>query len=101
MRNLVNFCEYFVICSGSSDRQVRAIADFIDTELSDLGMKMRFKEGLKKSDWIVFDAGDVITHIFQKQMREFYRLEYLWQDAKHVTWPDKKSVNAAKRKAST
>lgn len=82
MRKLVNFCDYFVICSGNSVRQVRAIADHIDEELSDQGMPLRFKQGLKNSDWIVFDAGDVVTHVFQKDVREFYGLEYLWQEAK-------------------
>ena len=84
MRNLVNFCDYFVICSGNTARQVRAIADHIDEEFESLGMALRFKQGFKASDWIVFDAGDVVAHIFQKDVREFYGLEYLWQEAKKV-----------------
>ena len=84
MRDLVNFCDYFVICSGNTPRQVRAIADHIDEELGEFGMPLRFKQGLKNSDWVVFDAGDVVTHIFQKNIREFYGLEHLWQDAKKV-----------------
>ena len=47
-------------------------------------MLLRFKQGLKNSDWVVFDAGDVVTHIFQKDVREFYALEHLWQEAKKV-----------------
>jgi ribosome-associated protein len=84
MRKCVNFCDYFVICSGNTVRQVRAIADYIDEELEKLGMALRFKQGFKASDWVVFDAGDVITHIFEKDMREFYGLEHLWQEAKQV-----------------
>lgn len=86
MRKLVNFCDYFVICSGNTDRHVRAVSDHIDEELGAMGMPLRFKQGLKKSDWVVFDAGDVVAHIFQKDVREFYGLEHLWQDAKEVKW---------------
>ncbi len=84
MRKLVNFCDYFVICSGNTARQVRAIADHIDEEFENLGMALRFKQGFKASDWIVFDAGDVVAHIFQTDVREFYGLEHLWQEAKEV-----------------
>ena len=86
MRKLVNFCDYFVICSGSTDRQVHAIADHIDDELGKLGMPLRFRQGLKSSDWVVFDAGDVVVHIFQQDIRKFYGLEYLWQDAKKISF---------------
>ncbi|HBR13932.1 MAG TPA: ribosome silencing factor [Candidatus Omnitrophica bacterium] len=86
MRKVVNFCDYFVICSGNTDRHVRAIADHLKEELGKTGVQARFHEGLKKSDWVVFDTGDVIAHIFQKQAREFYKLEYLWHEAKAVNW---------------
>jgi len=86
MRKVVNFCDYFVICSGNTDRQVRAIADNIDEQFSERGMTLRFKQGLKRSDWVIFDAGDVVVHIFQKDAREFYGLEYLWKEAKEVNF---------------
>ena len=86
MRKLVNFCDYFVICSGNTDRQVRAIADHIDEELDKLGLIARLKKGFKRSDWIVFDTGDVVVHVFQRDVREFYQLEYLWQDARKVKY---------------
>ena len=84
MRKIVNFCDYFVICSGNTVRQVRAIAEHIDEKFSNLGMSLRLKKGFKASDWIVFDAGDVVVHIFVTDVREFYGLEYLWQEAKEV-----------------
>lgn len=87
MRQLVNFCDYFVICSGNTSRQVRAIADHVDDQMGEAGMPLRFKQGLKNSDWIVFDTGDVVMHIFQKDVREFYGLEYLWREAKEVKLP--------------
>lgn len=90
MRKAVNFCDYFVICTGNTDRQVKAIADAIDEGLKDLGNKVSLKEGMQKSDWIVFDMGDIIVHIFQKKVREFYQLEYLWREAPVVPWESRK-----------
>ena len=86
MKKVVNFCDSFVICSGTSDRHVRAIAGSIDEGLTPLGLKIRFRQGLKDATWVIYDAGDVVVHIFQKTTREFYNLEYLWQEAKPVKW---------------
>jgi len=86
MRKIVNFCDYFVVCSGNTDRQVRAIGEYIEESLQGLGMGVRLNHKMNKYDWVVFDVGDVITHIFQKQLREFYKIEYLWQEAKRVKW---------------
>jgi len=86
MRKQVNFCDYFVICSGTSDRQVNAIADNIEEELKKSGVTLKPQGGMRHTNWIVLDAGDVIGHVFQKQAREFYNLEGLWQEAKQITW---------------
>ena len=86
MRKVVHFCDFFVICSGNSDRQVNAIAEAVDEGLKKLGIERHLKQALKESTWVVFDTGDVSTHIFLKQMREFYGLEYLWSEAKRVKW---------------
>ncbi|MBU0469614.1 MAG: ribosome silencing factor [Candidatus Omnitrophica bacterium] len=84
MKDVVNFCDYFVICSGTTDRHVGGISDNIEDGLHELGIKSKLKQGVKKSDWVVFDLGDVVTHVFQKQSRKFYALEYLWQEAKRI-----------------
>lgn len=84
MRKVVNFCDYFVICSGTSDRHVRAIADGIEENLKKLGRNIQPKEGTQEGTWVVFDLGDIIAHIFEKDIREFYNLEYLWREAKKV-----------------
>jgi ribosome-associated protein len=89
LKKLVNFCDYFVLCSGGSERQNRAIADHIEGELKDRGLIKRFKQDDRDLSWIVLDAGSVVTHIFLKQAREFYGLEYLWQEAKQVAWQGK------------
>ena len=85
MRKVANFCDYFVICTGNSDRQARAIADGIIDGLKDAGQKVRHQQGLSDARWVIVDLGDVVAHVFEREMREFYGLEYLWQDAKHVS----------------
>lgn len=102
MRNVANFCDYFVICTGTSDRQVKAIADGIELGLKDLGVKIRYKHGLKggvakftgdheaAGSWALLDMGDVVVHIFEPNAREFYSLEYLWRDAPEVSLDSKK-----------
>ena len=86
MRRLVNFCDYFVLCSGTSDRQVNAIVDGIEEGFTKLGLSLPNRHGTKESNWAVLDTGDVVTHVFQKDVREFYGLEHLWQEAKEIDW---------------
>ena len=102
MRNVANFCDYFVICTGNSDRQVKAIADHIELGLHELGIKIRYKHGLKgpatrnaddelAGAWALLDMGDVVVHVFEPNAREFYSLEYLWRDAPEVSLTAQKS----------
>lgn len=86
MRKAANFCDFFVICSGNSDRQVRAIAEGMEEALSKKGLKPLHVEGKEEATWILLDIGDTIAHIFQKDTREFYQLEHLWQDAPKINW---------------
>ncbi|MBF0479044.1 MAG: ribosome silencing factor [Candidatus Omnitrophica bacterium] len=86
MKDIVNFCDYFVICTGNTDRHVKAIADNIEDELAKSGMKISPKQRTGKNDWVIFDIGDIVVHVFQKDTREFYQLEYLWRDAKKIDW---------------
>lgn len=84
MRKVANFCDYFVICSGNTDRQVKAIAQHVELSLEKFGIKIPLKEGVSDSSWIILDSGDVVLHVFDKGSREFYGLEYLWQEAKKI-----------------
>lgn len=86
MRKVVNFCDYFVLCTGNSSRQVRAIAGYIDEKFTELGHKIRFRQGFKDGRWVLLDLGTIVIHIFDKEMREFYSLGYLWREAKKVPW---------------
>ena len=81
VRELCSFADYFVICSGASQRQTSAIADEIDKALHKKGPQLNHKEGDVESGWLLMDYGDVIVHIFGAEEREFYKLDKLWAQA--------------------
>jgi ribosome-associated protein len=81
VRGQTTMTDYFVICSGASDRQLNAIADGIIGGLKDDGIEALSREGEASSHWLLVDFGGVIVHVMSKPEREFYRLEELWQDA--------------------
>jgi ribosome-associated protein len=88
MRGVCNFCDYFVILSGTSLRQVNAIAQAIEEDLDKDRIKSLSKVASgSESGWVVLDFVSVVIHIFYKPMREFYSLERLWSDAKRVRIP--------------
>jgi len=77
--------DYFVICTGTSDRQVRAIAHGIDEQLkSSYGLNPLHLEGLQEATWVLLDYGGVIVHIFDPATRDYYRLEKLWAAAPRI-----------------
>lgn len=77
-------CDYFVICSGLSSTQVRAIAENVEEKLAERGTKKLRIEGLKDGHWVLLDFGAVVVHVFQDHDRQFYNLEHLWGDARVV-----------------
>lgn len=81
LRNITTIADYFVICSGESDMQVKAIADNVDKNLSDEGIKVWKKEGFKALSWVLIDLSDIVVHVFRNESRQFYNLERLWGDA--------------------
>jgi ribosome-associated protein len=84
LHNLNAIADYFVICTGESDRQLKAILDAIDTGLSrELGRDAR-AEGTPDTGWVLLDYGDVVIHIFSVALRDYYRIERLWSKATPV-----------------
>ncbi|MBS4537157.1 ribosome silencing factor [Clostridium sp. D2Q-11] len=81
---ITSIADYFVICSGNSERQTIAIADAIDDKMHKSGYELKAKEGHRSGRWILLDFGDIIVHIFHKEDREFYNLERLWIDGKKL-----------------
>jgi ribosome-associated protein len=85
-----SFADYFIICSGSSHRQVQAIASSIEEELKKKGIRPLGREGFNEGTWILLDYDDIIIHVFYHTTREFYGLERLWADAPIVELTPKK-----------
>lgn len=80
-----DFTDYFVLCSGASERQVQAIADAVDEKLRAGGVRPLHVEGLRGGRWVLLDYGAFVVHVFQEEVRRFYGLERLWSDAPEVT----------------
>ena len=82
LRGLTSLADYFVICTGRSDRQARAIHEAIHQGMKDdHGILPTRVDGATEANWILMDYDDVIVHVFTPELREFYRLEQLWGEA--------------------
>jgi len=82
LRGIVGYTDFFVICSGNTERQTKAIHDAVHRELKDeMRLLPRHAEGAREARWILLDYLDCVVHIFTPDAREFYRLEHLWGEA--------------------
>ena len=84
VRELCSFCNYQLVLSGRSERQVDAIADGIELGLKQLGLRPISTEGARSGQWALLDYGDFVVHVFLHSAREHYDLERLWNDAPRV-----------------
>jgi ribosome-associated protein len=84
LRKAAGFTDYFVLCSGTNPRQIRAIADATTEALAAEGAKPAHVEGYEQSEWILLDYFDFIVHIFAPETRQFYGLERLWGNAERI-----------------
>ena len=75
-------CDHFIICHADSNIQVNAIADSVQKRVKEqLNIKIGHREGMENAMWVLLDYYDIVVHIFQKEIREYYKLEELWGDA--------------------
>lgn len=89
LREISTFTDFFVICSASSEPQLKAIAGEIEAQLKqEHGVRPAAVDGFPASQWIVLDYMQVIVHIFHAEKRDFYSLEDLWSDAPRIDWED-------------
>lgn len=88
LREITSFTDYFVLCTGTNQRQIQAISDGVTLELKKHGELPISLEGYENADWILADYGDFIVHIFSEKARTYYDLERLWRNAKTVTLPE-------------
>lgn len=84
LRGLASFTDYFLVCSGTSNRQLKTIADEVEKGLRALGRKPTHVEGYPRGEWILMDYVDFIIHIFTPSSRAYYDLERLWGDAERL-----------------
>ena len=78
LRGKTSVCDYMVICSGRSSRQVAALSEKIEEVLKQDHGVLAKTEGKETGDWVLIDAGDVVVHVFRPEVREFYQLEKMW-----------------------
>ena len=79
---------HVVICSGTSNRQTRALANSVSRALKEMGRRVHGIEGSETGEWVLVDAGDIVVHCLQPAMRAYYNLETLWADSKISVEPD-------------
>ena len=82
--HLTVVADYFVICTARSNKQVKALAEYVSEKLEDAGVPTLRSDGVRKGKWAVLDFGSVIVHIFNDDTRMFYCLEKLWTDGDNV-----------------
>jgi ribosome-associated protein len=92
MSAAVSYTDYFLICSGTSTRQTKALAEELQRRMRVLRVRPAHVEGERQAEWILLDYLDVVVHIFTPPAREFYRLEALWRDVPRQELPDAPSA---------
>jgi ribosome-associated protein len=81
--------DYFVVCHGDSDRQAKAIADSVEDMVREtMSEKPNSREGQGQNRWVLLDYVNVVVHVFQKEVRDFYEIEELWHDGKFTKYED-------------
>ena len=96
LRKVTSFTDFFIICSGRSNRQVSAIAEHINADLKKHGIRPLSIEGMKEGHWILLDYGHIVIHVFYEPVRDFYDLEGLWSDAEKIQTDTMKKTNTSK-----
>ena len=84
LEGLSTLADYFVVCSGRSTTQVKALVDYLDEEMEKLGVNMMRQEGKQEGRWAVADFGDVIVHIFHDETRMAYQFDELWDNGDNI-----------------
>jgi ribosome-associated protein len=90
LKKASSLTDYFLICSGRSDRQVQAIAESIEEKMSEKGARPLGEEGMREGRWVLMDYDDVVIHIFYDPVRRHYDLEGLWIEAPRIDPPEDK-----------
>jgi len=92
LRELSAFTDAFLLCSGFSAPQVKAISDAIEEQLAGRGIRLAHREGYQTAEWVLLDYGDFVVHIFTERTRRFYDLERLWRAARRTDFPEANAI---------
>jgi ribosome-associated protein len=98
-RNSGAFTDYFVVCTGTNPRQIQAISDEVQHQLSQSGVRPNSVEGYTQAEWVLLDYVDFVVHIFSSRARQFYDLERLWKSASKLTPAELVKKRAVKKPA--
>lgn len=99
LRKVTDMADFFIVCTGDSDVQVRAIAEAIEQGTEQLGLPAWHREGKSQGQWVLLDYVDIVVHVFHKDVRGFYAIEKLWNDAKIEAVEDEEAKTKAKKAA--
>jgi len=94
VHELIVITDFFVIASGSSDRQVKTIVDEVEKAVRERGARPIRREGETENRWVLLDYVDVVVHVFANEERDYYDLERLWRDAPRVRWQDSDAASS-------
>ena len=94
VHELIVITDYFVICSASSNRQVKTVIEAIEDSIRELGEKPIRREGEDEAGWWLLDYVDVVVHVFGEEERAYYDLERLWRDAPRLEWQEQDAASS-------
>ncbi len=95
VHELIVITDFFVVCTGTSDRHVKTVVEEVERALRDLGTKPVRREGEQEARWVLLDYVDVVVHVFAPAERDYYDLERLWRDAPRLPWDQDGGVAAS------
>jgi len=95
VHELIVITDFFVVCTGTSDRHVNTLVEEVEKALRGLGTKPVRREGEQEARWVLLDYVDVVVHVFAPAERDFYDLERLWRDAPRLPWDEDGEVAAS------
>ena len=90
VRENATFTDYFLLCSGTSDRQVSAVAGHIEESLRKEGVRPLGMEGMREGRWVLIDYDDFVVHVFLDSVRDFYQFDRLWGSAQEIPIPEER-----------
>ncbi len=94
VHDLIVITDFFVIATGTSDRQVKTIVEEVEKALRKTGVKPVRREGESEAQWVLLDYVDLVVHVFSQEQREYYDLERLWRDAPRIDWEEKGAASS-------